>query len=217
MHLYDVARGNLGSNAVVGGGLGIVAGAAFAFKQHNDPRVALAFFGDGATATGSFHEALNLAQLWKVPAIFLCENNKWAESAPYWQVVPIENLADRAVAFGMHTLTVDGQDVEAVYEATREAAEFARSGNGPVFLLAETYRLCPHNVGDQQKYRDKSEYEHTKATQDPITKLSARLGLSEDEFAGHDKRAQDIALDAVEFARQGTDPNPDDIWADVYA
>src|SRR3954471_10769360 len=149
MHLYDVKRGNIGSNAVVGGGVANVAVAAYAFQQHKEPRVAVAFLGDGATNTGMFHEALNLAQLWKVPAIYCVENNKWAESTPYTQHCPIDDLADRAVAFGMHTIKAYGQDVEAVYGAAREAAEYARSGNGPVFLLVDTYRLAPHNVGDQ--------------------------------------------------------------------
>jgi pyruvate dehydrogenase E1 component alpha subunit len=217
MHLYDIPRGNLGSNAVVGGGLGIIAGAAYAFKAHKEPRVALAFLGDGATNTGMFHEALNLAQLWKLPAIFCVENNKWAESTPIDMHCPIDDLADRAVAFGMHTIQVYGQDVEAVFLATREATEFARSGNGPVFLLADTFRLSPHNVGDSQKYRDKQEYKETRATQDPIEKLRERLGLTDDEFGAHDQRAKDVALDAVEFARQGTDPTPEQIWDDVYA
>ncbi|MDX6504223.1 MAG: pyruvate dehydrogenase component alpha subunit, partial [Gaiellaceae bacterium] len=136
---------------------------------------------------------------------------------PYTQHCPIEDLADRAVAFGMHTIKAYGQDVEAVYGATKEAAEFARSGNGPVFLLVDTYRLAPHNVGDQQKYRDKGEYERTRETEDPIDKLRERLGISDDEFAAHDKRAQEIALDAVEFARNGTDPTPEQLWDDVYA
>jgi TPP-dependent pyruvate/acetoin dehydrogenase alpha subunit len=217
MHMYDLARGNIGSNAVVGGGLGIAAGAAFAFKQRGEPRIALAFLGDGATSIGMFYESLNLAQLWRVPAVFLCENNRWAESAPYWQVVPIDDLTDRAVAFGMRSLSVDGQDVEAVYHATREAADYARSGNGPVFLVAETYRLAPHNVGDQQKYRDKDEYEQSKATQDPIVKLRERLELSGEEFGRIDAETLRIAIDAVEFARNGTDPSPDNLFDDVYA
>ncbi len=217
MHMYDVERGNIGSNAVVGGGLGIAAGAAFAFKQRGEPRIALAFLGDGATSIGIFYESLNLAQLWKVPAVFLCENNRWAESAPFWQVVPIDDLTDRAVAFGMRSMSVDGQDVEAVYHAMEEAAEHARSGNGPVFLLAETYRLAPHNVGDQQKYRDKEEFEQSKATQDPIVKLRERLDLSDEEFQRVDDETLRIVIDAVEFARNGTDPSPDNLFDDVYA
>src|ERR671917_85985 len=121
MHLYDVERGNLGANAVVGGGLPGIVGAALAFKFRDEPRVAVAFFGDGATNIGTFHEALNLAQLWGVPAVFVCENNHWAESTPLHQHTPLEDLSKRAEAFGMRSLTVDGQDVEAVFNVTREA------------------------------------------------------------------------------------------------
>src|SRR5213082_2527090 len=123
MHLYDVARGNLGANAVVGGGLPTTAGAALAFKLRREPRVAVAFFGDGATNTGAFHESLNLAQLWQVPAVFVCENNHWAESTPGSQHSPIRDLSKRAEAFGMKVMKVDGQDVEAVYATTRKALE----------------------------------------------------------------------------------------------
>ncbi len=217
MHLYDVARGNLGSNAVVAGALGVAAGAALAFKMRAEPRVALGFLGDGATNSGMFHESMNLAQLWKLPVVFLCENNRWAESTPIVQHSPISDLADRALAYGTYSITVDGQDIEAVYYATREALDFARSGAGPVFLLAETYRLAPHNVGDPQEYRDRAEYEHTRATEDPIEKLAARLSLSDDVLAEADRRAESVALDAVEFARHGTDPDPRDVEEYVYA
>src|SRR5580765_5871327 len=161
MHLYDVARGNMGANAVVGGGLPAIVGAALAFQFRKEPRVALAFFGDGATNIGTFHESLNMAQLWKVPAVFVCENNHWAESTPASQHLPISDMAQRAVAFGMESMTVDGQDVEAVYETARAALEHARSGRGPVFVNAETYRLVGHYVGDPQVYRDKEEFKET--------------------------------------------------------
>src|SRR5213593_4259432 len=123
MHLYDIERGNLGANAVVGGGLPAIAGAALAFKLRGEPRVALAFFGDGATNIGTFHESLNLAQLWGVPAVFVCENNHWAESTPASQQLPIQDLEQRAVAYGMASAKVDGQDVEAVYKAAGRALE----------------------------------------------------------------------------------------------
>src|SRR5215211_8679275 len=126
MHLYDIERGNLGANAVVGGGLPAITGAALAFKLRGESRVAVAFFGDGATNIGTFHEALNLAQLWRVPAVFVCENNHWAESTPASQHLPIEDLALRAEAFGMHSITVDGQDVEEVWSGAREALDHAR-------------------------------------------------------------------------------------------
>src|SRR3989449_454451 len=145
MHLYDIKRGNLGA----------ITGAALAFQLRGEPRVALAFFGDGATNIGTFHESLNLAQLWRVPAVFVCENNHWAESTPASQHLPIEDLALRAEAYGMHSITVDGQEVEDVHAAANEALDHARAGDGPVFLLANTYRLVGHYVGDPQVYRDK--------------------------------------------------------------
>ena len=217
MHLYDVERGNLGSSAVVGGALGIATGAALAFSMRSEPRVALAFFGDGATSSGLFHESMNMAQLWKLPVVFLCENNRWAESTPLAQHSPITDLSERALAFGMSSLTVDGQDAEAVYRATAEALAHARSAAGPVFLLAETYRLAPHNVGDQQEYREKAEYELTRATEDPIIKLRGRLALSDDRFAELERKAEAEVADAVEFARNGSDPDPQTLLEDVYA
>src|SRR6266487_2678449 len=140
MHLYDVERGNMGANAVVGGGLPATTGAALAFQMRGEPRVAVAFFGDGATNIGTFHESLNLAQLWRLPVVFVCENNHWSESTPQSQHQPIRDLTERAAAYGMHAFHVDGQDVEAVHLAAVEALKFARSGQGPVFLLCETER-----------------------------------------------------------------------------
>ena len=133
MHLYDIAKGNMGANAVVGGGLPMMAGAALAFKLKGEPRVAVPFFGDGATNTGAFHESMNLAQLWKLPVLFVLENNGWAESTPAAQQLPlaVEDMHHRALAYGMHHMEVDGQDVEAVYAATREAREHVSLRRGP--------------------------------------------------------------------------------------
>ncbi|HVM69762.1 MAG TPA: thiamine pyrophosphate-dependent dehydrogenase E1 component subunit alpha, partial [Gaiellaceae bacterium] len=178
MHLYDVENGMLGANAVVGGGLPQVTGTALAYKFRKQPHVCVAFFGDGATNTGTFHESLNLAQLWKVPALFVLEMNGWAESTPMSQHVPIEDLSQRAAAFGMRAVNIDGQDVEAVYEATREAREFAASGEGPVFLNVRTYRLVGHYIGDPQVYRTKEEIAEVRETKDPIELLRRRLDLS---------------------------------------
>src|SRR5437660_12609396 len=141
MHVYDVEHGNLGATAVIGGGLPQITGAALAFQLRGEPRVAVAFFGDGATNIGTFHEALNLAQLWKVPAVFVLEDNKWAESTPEKQHSPIRDLSDRAKAFGMKAMKADGQDVEAVYKTARQALEPARSGKGPVFVHLDCVRL----------------------------------------------------------------------------
>ena len=217
MHLYDVERGLLGANAVVGGGLPMIVGAALAFKMRGEPRVAVAFFGDGATNIGTFHEALNLAQLWKVPAVFCCENNHYAESTPARQQLPIEDLTKRAEAFGMTSMKVSGQEVEAVYRTAKRALEHARSGRGPVFLLCETYRLTGHYVGDPQVYRAKEEVRELRKTQDPIEHLRARLELPAEEWEDIDREAIRLAEVSVEFAKHGTDPRPEDALRNVYA
>jgi acetoin:2,6-dichlorophenolindophenol oxidoreductase subunit alpha len=217
MHLYDFERGNMGANAVVGGGLPATVGAALAFKLRGQARVAVAFFGDGATNTGAFHESLNLAQLWQVPAVFVCENNRWSESTPQSQHQPIQDLTQRAAAFGMRALHVDGQDVEAVHLATVEALQHARAGRGPVLLVCETERLSGHYIGDPQVYRDKDELRKLQETRDPIENLRAQLAVSEEEWAGLDAEAESVVDAALEFARAGTDPEPSDALKYVYA
>jgi len=217
MHLYDVEIGFLGANAVVGGGLPAITGAALAFKLRNEPRVAVAFFGDGATNIGTFHESLNLAQLWKVPAVYVCENNHYAESTPAEQQLPIKDLAKRAVAFGMHSITVEGQDVEEVYRAASRALEHARSDKGPVFLLCNTYRLVGHYVGDPQVYRPKGEQQELEETQDPLDRARAKLDLADDELAAIDKEVEELVEGSVAFAQAGTDPKPEDALNNVYA
>ena len=227
MHLYDVERGNLGANAVVGGGLPAITGAGLAFKMRGEPRVAVAFFGDGATNIGTFHEALNLAQLWGVQSVFVCEDNGYAESTPKKQQLPIEDLEKRAVAYGMRSASVDGQDVEAVYRAAKRALDRARSGKGPVYLVCNTYRLVGHYVGDPQVYRPKGELQGLRETQDPIQKLRetkdpiellrARLELSDEEFESLDTEIMAIVEESVEFAKAGTDPKPEDALKYVYA
>ena len=219
MHLYDVEVGNLGANAVVAGGIPGIVGAALAFQWRSEPRVAVAFFGDGATNTGTFHESLNLGQLWKVPAIFVLENNGWAESTPAKQhlPLPVDELGRRAQAYGMKLIEADGQDVEAVYLAALAAREHAVSGKGPVLLHLRTYRLTGHYVGDPQIYRDKQELQEARETKDPIELLRARLELSDDEFAAIDSEVTAEVEASVEFAKAGTDPKPEDALKYVYA
>jgi TPP-dependent pyruvate/acetoin dehydrogenase alpha subunit len=217
MHLYDIERGNMGANAVVGGGLPATVGAALAFKLRGEPHVAVAFFGDGATNIGTFHESMNLAQLWRVPVVFVCENNRWSESTPQSQHQPIRDLTQRASAYEMLASHVDGQDVEAVHLAALEALGHARAGNGPVFLLCETERLTGHYIGDPQVYRDKEELRKLRDTRDPIQNLRARLGLSDEEWASLDAEAQSVVDASLEFARAGTDPDRRDALQNVYA
>jgi pyruvate dehydrogenase E1 component alpha subunit len=218
MHLYDVERGNLGANAVVGGGLPAIVGAGLAFKLRNEPRVAVAFFGDGATNIGTFHESLNLAQLWGTQTVFVCENNRWAESTPGWQHSPVwEDMSKRALAYDMRAIKVDGQDVEQVFVKTNEALEHARSGNGSVFLDVETYRLHGHYIGDPQVYRSKEDIKEAAEEHDPITLLRERLSLANGDFESMDEEVQGVVEAAVEFAKNGTDPAPEDALKNVYA
>jgi pyruvate dehydrogenase E1 component alpha subunit len=217
MHLYDVERGNLGANAVVAGGLPSVVGAALAFKFRKEPRVAVAFFGDGATNTGTFHESLNLGQLWTVPVVFVCENNHWSESTPGKQHSPVwDDMSKRAAAYDMKVVKANGQDVEDVYEKAKQALDHARSGKGPVFFDVPTVRMHGHYIGDPQVYRTKEEQAEAREL-DPIELLRAKLELPDEEFEALDREVQEVVDAAVEFARNGTDPKPEDALKNVYA
>jgi pyruvate dehydrogenase E1 component alpha subunit len=218
MHLYDVERGNLGANAVIGGGLPAVVGAGLAYKLRNEPNVAVAFFGDGATNIGTFHESLNLAQLWGTKTLFVCENNRWAESTPGWQHSPVwDDMSKRALAFDMRSVKVDGQDVEDVYAKTHEALEHVRSGEGPVFLDVEVWRMHGHYIGDPQVYRTKEDIKEAAEEHDPLTHTRARLELSDEDAEALDAEVTKIVEDAVEFAKNATDPAPEDALKNVYA
>jgi pyruvate dehydrogenase E1 component alpha subunit len=217
MHLYDIERGNLGANAVVGGGLPAITGAALAYKLRGEARVAVAFFGDGATNIGTFHESLNLAQLWQVPAVFVLEDNRWAESTPESQHSPIRDLSKRAEAYGMKTMKVDGQDAEEVHRVASRALKHARDGKGPVFLHVSTERLVGHYIGDPQVYRDKEELAKLQETADPIELLRDKLALSDTEFEAVDREVQELVDASVEFAKNGTDPKPEDALKNIYA
>ena len=219
MHLYDVAVGNLGANAVVAGGIPGIVGAALAFQMRGEPRVAVAFFGDGATNTGTFHESMNLAQLWKVPAVFVLENNGWAESTPASQQLPlpVDELWKRGQAYAMKTIVADGKDVEAVYLAALAAREHAVSGKGPVLVHYRVHRLTGHYVGDPQVYRDKDELRRERETGDPLELLRARLELSDSELETLENAVRAEVDASVEFAKAGTDPRPEDALKYVYA
>ncbi len=219
MHLYDLEVGNLGANAVVAGGLPGMVGAALAFQLKGEERVAVAFFGDGATNAGTFHESLNLAQLWRLPVLFVLENNAWAESTPISQhsPLPVDELGKRALAYGMTLIEADGQDVEAVYRAARAALAHALAGDGPVLLHLRTHRLTGHYVGDPQRYRDRDELKREWETKDPVALLRAKLGLPDEDYEALDREATAQVEAAVEFAKAGTDPSPEDALKYVYA
>jgi pyruvate dehydrogenase E1 component alpha subunit len=174
MHLVDFSMGNIGSNAIVAAGLPIAVGAAMGFKLQGQPRVALTFFGDGATNIGTFHEALNMAAVWSAPVVFIVENNLYGEYTPLRATTPIDDLARRAEPFGIPGTVVDGQDVEVVRAAVAVAIDRARSGDGPSLLEMKTYRYRGHSRSDPARYRPDGELERWKA-RDPITILGERL------------------------------------------
>jgi acetoin:2,6-dichlorophenolindophenol oxidoreductase subunit alpha len=174
MHLADMAHGNLGSNAIVGAGLPIAVGAAFAFKHRREPRVALTFFGDGAANIGTFHEALNMASVWRVPIVFIIENNLYGEWTPLAESTAVTDLAVRGAAYAIPSAIVDGQDVEIVYAAVTEAVDRARAGHGPSLLEMKTYRYRGHSRTDPAKYRPQDELAKWRS-RDPIVILRQRL------------------------------------------
>jgi pyruvate dehydrogenase E1 component alpha subunit len=221
MHL-TVAEGNmLGSYAIVGSHLPIACGAAWSAKLRGSGQVAVAFFGDGATNIGAFHEALNLAAVWKLPALFVCENNLYMEYTPIASVTAVaQPAADRAPAYGLPAEVIDGNDVVAVWEATARAVERARAGNGPTIIEALTYRQYGHSRADPAKYRPKEEVDEW-LKRDPLTLLAERLrgdGVAEDALQERRDRAQKVVDAAVEAAKAA--PPPDeataltDVWAD---
>lgn len=222
MHIADPATGNLGANAIVGGSVGIATGAAFASKRLKNSRVAICFFGEGALGQGSLYEVMNLAQLWKLPVIYVCENNHYNEYTHYSETTA-GTILGRAAAFGVEATTVDGQDVRAVHEVATRLVKRARGGDGPAFVQADTYRYSGHHVGDinREYYRSKQEEQHWKTERDPI-KLHAKWlveqGLGEpSELERITAEARSEMEAAVKFATAAPYPSVDQVDQDVYA
>jgi pyruvate dehydrogenase E1 component alpha subunit len=220
MHIADLDLGILGANGIVGAGIPIAAGAALAFKLRNEPNVAVAFFGDGGTNTGAFHEGVNLAATWKLPAVFVCENNEYAESTPRAVHQNIKDVAQRARGYDIPGVIVDGQDVLAVYDVAGEAIQRARSGGGPTLIEAKTYRYLGHYTGDPSTaYRTKEEVEERKK-RDPIALFRQKL-LADGSFteqaiqAIEDAVAQEIE-NAVRFGEESPEPELEDALVDVF-
>ncbi|MGD8626188.1 MAG: thiamine pyrophosphate-dependent dehydrogenase E1 component subunit alpha [Anaerolineae bacterium] len=219
LHIADFDLGILGANGIVAGGIPIAVGAALAFSMRDERRVALSFFGDGAVNEGAFHEAANLAGLWKLPAIFFCENNLYGEGTPQSKQAPVADLAVRAEGYGFPGLIVDGQDPLTVYEAVVEAADRARAGEGPTFVEAKTYRYRGHYEGDPQVYRLPGEMETWQA-RDPIPTFRRRLleaGLFDEAALQEIEEGVRQQLDeAVAFARAAPRPRPQEALQGVY-
>jgi len=219
MHLTDMTVGAIGSFAIVGGHLPIALGVALEAQYNGRDEVTLCFFGDGSTNIGAFHEALNMASIWKLPVIFICENNLYGEYSPLASTTPIERLADRADSYGMPGLTIDGNDVEGVWSAIGECVAKARAGAGPVLVEALTYRQKGHSRSDPAKYRPEGELEAW-LKRDPITLLEDKLadqGVERERLEQVRQQAEADVLAALERARGWPDPSPETLWEHVYA
>jgi pyruvate dehydrogenase E1 component alpha subunit len=222
MHIADPATGNLGANAIVGGSAGIATGAAFASKHLKQGRVAVCFFGEGALGQGLLYEEMNLAQLWKLPVIYACENNLYNEYTHYSEATAGE-IIDRPRAFGIACEVVDGQNVRDVYAAAQAYVDRARRGGGPAFLQLNTYRYHGHHVGDIARayYRPKSEEEEWRRDRDPIAQHAAFLlqhGLADQPALDQIERQLAAEMDqAVAFAIEAPYPDPSTLMEDIYA
>jgi TPP-dependent pyruvate/acetoin dehydrogenase alpha subunit len=222
MHIADLDLGILGANGIVGGGIGIATGAAYSADLRGSRQVAVCFFGDGASNQGILMEAANMAALWKLPVIYLCEENKYAEFSPSLPFIAAERIEQKASGFGLPGQTVDGNDVLAVYRAVGGAVDRARRGEGPTFLVAQTYRIEGHTVGDPLTYRPAGEVDEWKSSaRHPISRFGQYLigqeGFSEDELDALRQKAEAEIEEAVAYAIDSPEPDINSLWEDVYA
>lgn len=220
MHVTHPESGVMLTTGIVGSGIPIANGLALAAQLRNESRIVVTNFGDGASNIGAFHEALNLASLWKLPVIFLCQNNEYAEHTRFADGTSVHNVADRAAAYDMPGVTVDGNNPEAMFTAAAEAVARARAGDGPTLLEAKTFRFMGHFFGDDGSYIDPAEYEKRVAA-DPVPALRNRLladGITTEESLLVIDRENEAQLDdAIEFARKSAYPDEAELGRDVYA
>jgi acetoin:2,6-dichlorophenolindophenol oxidoreductase subunit alpha len=219
MHIADMSVGNLGANGIVGGGIPIATGAALGIRQQKRDDVAICFFGDGANNEGAFHESLNMAAVWKLPVVFVCENNQYGMSVSTERSTAVKDVATRAVGYNMPGVVVDGNSIADVAEAMDEAVARARRGEGPSLVECKTYRTKGHSRSDRNRYRDKEEIEAWKA-RDPIPAFVRELiengVMSESECVAIDEATTKDIADAIVFAQNGTKPTGIDIASEVY-
>lgn len=216
MHIADIARNNLGANGIVAGGVPMAAGVGLSIKLRRTAQVCLVIFGDGAANEGAFHESLNMASIWDLPVIYLCENNQYAMSMPVERAINIAKISQRACAYGIPGVTVDGNDVLAVYQAVAEARARALAGDGPTLVEAVTYRWKGHSKSDREAYRTREEVKAWQA-RDPIPRFAEVLGLGDDEVRALRDEAQACVEAAVAFAEASPDPDLSTIMEGVYA
>jgi pyruvate dehydrogenase E1 component alpha subunit len=220
MHIADMQGRNLGANGVVGGGIPLAVGVGLSLQMRATGEVIMCFFGDGAANQGSFHEALNMAAIWSLPVVYICENNQYGMSMSTQRAFNIDRVSLRADSYGMPGVTVDGNDVAAVYDAASEAVERARSGGGPTLVECMTYRWKGHSKSDQERYRTKEEIAAWKE-KDPIKRFRELLvstgTIDEEEAAGIEEEARRTIAAALEFAKSSPEPDANTILEGVYA
>lgn len=219
MHIADAKTGNLGANGIVAGGIPIAAGAALAQKMRGNDNVVMCFFGDGATNEGAFHEAVNLAAIWDLPVVFVCENNKYGMSFSTEKSMRVEHVADRAAAYGIPGITVEGNDLDAVYAACQEAVDRARAGHGPTLVENITYRWKGHSKSDKNLYRSKEEIEEWKHL-DPIAAFENKVvdagTLSREEVDAISAGIRDKIRVAIKEATEAPDSDPAELLSSVF-
>ncbi|OUQ26689.1 hypothetical protein B5E77_09290 [Lachnoclostridium sp. An131] len=219
MHIADLTTGNLGANGIVGGGIPIAVGAALSMQLDHSDNFTVSFFGDGAANEGSFHEALNMASIWDLPVIFVCENNQYGISTHVSKSMHVKDIAERAVAYNIKGMVVDGNNVAAVDAAMEEAVAHVKAGKGPVLMEMKTYRMAGHYFGDNQNYRTRDEVNSWK-DKDPILQCAKLLmeqwEVSEEELNEIRKEEHKAVLDASKAARQMSDPDIEDLTEDLY-
>lgn len=219
MHMFDIETGFFGGHGIVGAQVSLGTGLAFADFYKQNGNVSFTYFGDGAANQGQVYESFNMAQLWKLPVVYVIENNEYAMGTSLARASATVNLSQRGASFGIPGETVDGMDVFAVKAAAEKAAEHARSGNGPYILEMKTYRYRGHSMSDPAKYRSKEEVDDVKKTRDPIDHIKTMLeqaGVAEAEIKTIDDEVKTIVLAAVEFAQTSPEPDPSELYTDVY-
>jgi pyruvate dehydrogenase E1 component alpha subunit len=221
MHMFDVDAGFFGGHGIVGGQVPLGAGLAFANRYRDNGGVSFTYFGDGAANQGQVYEAFNMAELWKLPVVFVIENNQYAMGTSVERSSSETHLYKRGISFNIPGEEVDGMDVEAVRDAGAKAAEYARTGKGPYILEMKTYRYRGHSMSDPAKYRTREEVDAVRKTRDPIDHLREKmekLGLVDEEaMKAIDAEVKKIVADAAEFARTAPEPDPSELYTDVYA
>jgi pyruvate dehydrogenase E1 component alpha subunit len=219
MHMFDVPTGFYGGHGIVGAQVALGTGLAFAGKYRGDDSVAFIYFGDGAANQGQVYESFNMAQLWKLPAIYIIENNQYAMGTSIERASSTTDLAHRGASFGIPGELVDGMDVLAVKDAVERAVKRARAGEGPFILEVKTYRYRGHSMSDPAKYRTKEEVDEVKKTRDPIDHVKMLLEqarATDDEIKAIDAEVKAIVAEAVQFAQESPEPDPSELYTDVY-